>query len=247
MGIYIAGLNEKILSLSKLIYKPIYKFLQSDFWRLSAQSIAFYKALTLTPKAKLIEVVMSFIELSKIEGDYLEFGSFGGNSLALAYHCIKRRRLPMKFYAFDSFEGLPEVGGKDKDSGWVKGQFSCSLKDFKQNLRKKKVNLNEVTIIPGWYDKTLTKETKRNLPIKKAAVILVDCDLYESAVPVLEFIKEYIQDGTIIIFDDWFCIKGHPDKGERRAFREWLDKYFIKATEFHKCDWHGNSFIIHLG
>jgi O-methyltransferase len=48
-------------------------------------------------------------------------------------------------------------------------------------------------------------------------VIWVDCDLYESTVPVLDFITEYIQDGTVIIFDDWYSFRADPDRGEQKA------------------------------
>ena len=81
--------------------------------------------------------------------------------------------------------------------------------------------------------------------IKKAALIWVDCDLYESTVPVLNFITDYVQDGTIIVFDDWFSFKGNLNMGEQRAFREWLKKNpSIRATEFHRFAT-GNSFILH--
>ncbi|MCG2718374.1 MAG: methyltransferase, partial [Nanoarchaeota archaeon] len=72
------------------------------------------------------------------------------------------------------------------------------------------------------------------------------CDLYESTVLVLDFITEYIQDGTIIIFDDWFSFRGNPNRGEQKAFKEWLKKNpSIKTTEFYRFGWHGNSFITH--
>ena len=72
----------------------------------------------------------------------------------------------------------------------------------------------------------------RLLP-RKAAVIYVDCDLYESTVPVLKFIKPFLQRGTIIVFDDWNCFHGDPDRGERRAFKEFMDKELrLKFEEF---------------
>ena len=53
-----------------------------------------------------------------------------------------------------------------------------------------------------------------------AAVIYIDCDLYSSTVPILEFCKPFLQLGTIIVFDDWFCFHGLNNKGERLAFSE---------------------------
>jgi O-methyltransferase len=235
-----------LLSLFYPVYWITYKFLNSDYFTLSREAQAFYRVLTPPPKLHILEKAFDFIRGSKIEGDYLEFGVWKGLSFAHAYHCIKRKELNVKCYAFDSFEGLPEIKGLDKDSEFRQGDYACSLQNFKTNLRRKKVNLNQVTIIPGFFDRSLNDDLKKKLPIKKAAIIWIDCDLYESTVPVLQFIKDYLQDGTVIMLDDWFCLKGDPNKGEQKAFSEWLIKNpDITATEFHKYDWRGNSFLIH--
>ena len=127
-----------------------------------------------------------------------------------------------------------------------KGRFSCTSDKFKKILSKKHVDLTKVHLVPGFYDKTLNEATKKMLQLKKAAVIWIDCDLYSSTVPVLDFITDYAQNGTILVFDDYFCFGGDPNKGEQKAFREWLKRNpSIKVTEFHKIGWHGNSFIIH--
>ena len=92
---------------------------------------------------------------------------------------------------------------------------------------------------------TLNNETKQKLPIKSAAIVFIDCDLYASTVPVLNFISDYLEDGAILIFDDWFCFKGSPERGEQKAFHEWLkNNPQFKAVEYHKFNWRGNSFII---
>ena len=58
---------------------------------------------------------------------------------------------------------------------------------------------------------------------KRIAMTWIDCDLYESTVPVLDFITPYLAVGTVIVFDDWRCFRNHPDFGEQRACREWLE------------------------
>jgi hypothetical protein len=83
------------------------------------------------------------------------------------------------------------------------------------------------------------------LPLRKAALVWIDCDFYESTVPVLEFITDYVQDGTLLIFDDWFCFRGDPERGEQRAFAEWLARNpWIRAGELLRFGWHGSSFIL---
>lgn len=74
----------------------------------------------------------------------------------------------------------------------------------------------------------------------------LDCDLYESAVSVLNFVKEALIGGCIIAFDDWFCFDGDPRKGEQRAFSEFLGKNKdISVSEYLNFGWHGKSFIVH--
>jgi hypothetical protein len=202
-------------------------------------------------RLRLLDTVMGFIDDCRIEGCYLEFGSAGGGSLTDAFYAASRyRRLSgMLFFVFDSFEGLPEPAGLDADEfrRYNKGDYACNLDSFRQNVRKRGVDLDRLTCISGWYAETLNEGLKRELPIRKAAVVWIDCDLYESTVPVLEFITDYIQDGTVLIFDDWFSYKGRPDRGEAKAFREWLAKNpAIQATEYHRSDRTMMSFIMRV-
>lgn len=188
-----------------------------------------------------------------MEGDYLEFGVSSGHSFAKAYHHAQENKLKkMHFYAFDSFQGLPEITGVDAQgfahAFWSKGTYSRTEREFTESVSAQGVDLAKVTITPGFFNEVLNAGTKRKLRLRKAAVIYIDCDLYESTVPVLNFITEYIQDGTVLIFDDWFCYKGNPRKGERRAFAEWKERNpSIGATEFVQFGWNGQSFLMHKG
>lgn len=203
-----------------------------------------------SPRERIIKTAMKYLSYSGLKGDYLEFGVYDGYTFTAAYHFSQTSGLDsMRFYAFDSFKGLPELGGVDcgAQAEFTCGQYSCGLEEFKKNIFNNRVKSSKVKVVPGWFSETLTKETKKKLPINKAALIWVDCDLYESAVPVLDFVTDYVQDGTLIFFDDWFCFRGNPERGEQRAFREWLERTpSITATEFRKFDWSGNSFILHL-
>ena len=109
------------------------------------------------------------------------------------------------------------------------------------------MDLKKVIIVEGGYHKVLTKELQRKLPLKKASVIYIDCDLYESTVSVLNFIIPYITTGTIIAFDDWYSFKNDPNKGEQRAFYEWLKRNpQFKAEEFYKIPGRINSFFMRV-
>ena len=205
------------------------------------------------PDEEMLRRAMEFVAHNNISGDYLEFGVWKGRSLIRAFNIWKRlfnkngQLKDTRFYVFDSFEGLPEIKTtEDLSTGeFARGQYLCTEENFKANIKAGGVDLERVGIVKGWYDQVLNNETKNKLPIKSAAVVFIDCDLYESTVPVLNFITDYIVDGTILIFDDWFCFKGSAGKGEQKAFYEWLAKNpNIKAVEYHKFNWRGNSFII---
>ena len=155
----------------------------------------------------------------------------------------------MKFFVFDSFEGLPEPLGLDADrfKRYRKADYACDLDRFRVNVSTRGVDMSRVTCVPGWYRETLNQKLKEELRIEKAAVVLVDCDLYESTVSVLDFVSDYIHDGTVLIFDDWFSYKGRLDRGEARAFNEWLgNNPRLRANEYHRVDRTIMSFIMQV-
>jgi len=198
----------------------------------------------------MLSTALDFAKWSRLEGDYLEFGVWQGTTFTSAYFMAQQRCLSaMRFYAFDSFQGLPETSETSEASAEFRpGDYSCTRADFEGGLRRAHVPLDRVEIVPGWFDETLTGQVKDSLPLKRAAIAWVDCDLYESTLPVLGFLTDYVQDGTILIFDDWFCFRGNPERGEQRAFTEWLgDNPEIRASHFHNFGWHGASFILSRG
>ncbi|MFH1311423.1 MAG: TylF/MycF/NovP-related O-methyltransferase [Nanoarchaeota archaeon] len=170
---------------------------------------------------EILRRIMGFVHLGKIDGDYAEFGVYEGHSFIAAYKFAEFFGIKnMNFWAFDSFEGLPEIKGIDKEAIWKRGEYSCSLEDFMKNLKGNGIDLNKVFAVKGFYSETLKKKHK----IKKLAVAYIDCDLYESAKEVFEFIEPYLQEGTIIHFDDWNAFKGNPNKGEQKAFYDFVKK-----------------------
>ncbi len=203
-------------------------------------------------RTDFLNKIFNFAKTCEVEGDYLEFGVFKGATFTESYKIAHEKKMrgslkDMRFFAFDSFEGLPEPKGVDKEfRQFEKGEYSFSLERFTQNLSRSNIKPEDVTIVPGWFKDTLTQDLKKKHNLKKAAVVWIDGDLYESTVPCLDFVYDLLVDGTIIVFDDWFFFKGNPQKGEQRAFGEWLARHpELKVSEFHKYFWHGNSFIIH--
>ncbi len=158
-----------------------------------------------------------------ITGYYFEFGCHEANTMRLAWRTFKWL-FDWEYVAFDSFEGLPEIEGIDKQEIWKKGKLKTTEHEFERKVFASGMPKSKLTTVKGFYDESLNDELRKKLSPKKAAVIYIDCDLYVSTKPVLEFIKPFLQIGTIIVFDDWYCFHGNPNMGERKAFGEFLEE-----------------------
>lgn len=220
----------------------------------------------------LIQKCASFVACEKISGSYYEFGTYQGDSFIDAYRALKNgvvnranhdRHLgcekeyearikiwsEMRFYAFDSFEGLPELTVDDTGTDDFKaGQYSYDEERFKQRISKNGVDLNRVVTVPGWFADTCSVQGADLLDLDAAAIIWIDCDLYSSACDVMNIVNRIVQDGTIIVFDDWFTHKGHPDRGVQKAFNEWRDSCLVReswlVSEYVSENWVRKAFII---
>ena len=183
-----------------------------------------------------------------VEGDYYEFGVFKGYSFWHAQHIAGQLGFyHMRFFGFDSFAGLPDVTQIDQTqhNEFYKGQYSCSRKQVEKNLNQKGVDWERTHLIEGFFADSLTNETKEKFGLNQVALALIDCDLYASTVEVLSFLDGMIADGTILMFDDWNCFNQDPDRGQRRAFREFMDSQpEWEAQPFFSYGLYGQVFVM---
>jgi O-methyltransferase len=178
-------------------------------------------------------------------GDYAEFGVYRGETFA---HVVRRSSplMPsMRFFAFDSFQGLPEPTGADKNGEFWKGQFSCSRQDFERTLSRAEANSSRVRVVEGWFQDSLCGQTAVQHSLNTVSLAFIDCDLYESCVPVLDFLTDKLRQGSVLLFDDWLNFRGCPDRGVQLATRQWLEqnpRLFLHPW-FSFCH-HGQAFIV---
>lgn len=194
-----------------------------------------------------LDVAIDTVSGNQIEGDYLEFGVYKGESLARAYHRFNKveNSTARKFWAFDSFEGLPKSSEAFKPKHYKTGAYSASEKTFLSHISKLGVDKQSVITVPGFYSKSLTDSLKLDKNLSAAALVYIDVDLYESVVPVFEFITDIIRTGTVIVIDDWFRHLGVPQAGIQKACYEWLEKNpHIELIELHK--WRRVAFIVNI-
>ena len=157
-------------------------------------------------------------------GDYLEFGVYVGTSMGCMQRALAAEGLHhVRSFGFDSFEGLPERARYEDAGRWRPGDYRSSLELARDLLSRKGVDWDRVFLVKGWFDDTLTDELIARYGIRKASVIMVDCDIYSSARTALAFAMPLIRDEAIIFFDDWDAHGLAADGlGEGKAFEEIL-------------------------
>jgi hypothetical protein len=175
-------------------------------------------------------------------GDYFEFGVFNGTSLIAMYRALRDLELDeIRLFGFDSFEGLPP----DEEGHWGPGgRFSCDIDTTREILEREHVDLNRVTLIKGFFNETLTDRLRARHGMRRASVVMVDCDLYRSAVECLTFSIPLIQGDALLVFDDWHPLAAQ-NMGEKRAFDEVLAANpDLAAVPFGTYGGHAEAFIV---
>src|SRR5579872_7205725 len=144
-----------------------------------------------TEKALFFRRTFDFLTDSRIHGDYFEFGCHRCRTFRMALTEARRHNLEtMQFHAFDSFEGLPAPINETAIEQWQRGALMTSEQTFLDHVRTHGIYVDRVKTIKGFYTDSLTTALQCRYidSACKVALVNIDCDLYESAVPVLQFI-----------------------------------------------------------
>lgn len=175
---------------------------------------------------------------------FFEFGCHSGRTFVTAVNSAKYLNLKdIEFFAFDSFQGLPKTISKF-DGVFKKGTFKTKLEEFKNIVKNKTyLRLKNQNLTSGFYEKTLNKELQNKLP--KIGMVHIDVDLYSSTCEVLNFIKPLLVEGSVILFDDWYCFPVGKEMGESKAFNEFLkENKNFKVEEWKNYSTFGKSFFV---
>lgn len=191
---------------------------------------------------------MNYLRIAGADGVippvYFEFGCHSGRTFSAAVRAAKFLKLPQpQFYAFDSFEGLPQTNVAD-DGFFQQGTFATSRTKFLDVVeRNTGLRLDSAHVIQGFYSQSLTREMQARMP--KVGVVHIDVDLYSSTVEVLEFIKPLMVAGTVLVFDDWYAFPPGANKGEMRALREFAAANpSFSVEEWKSYSTFGKSFFV---
>ncbi|MBT4687930.1 MAG: hypothetical protein HN834_14885 [Rhodospirillaceae bacterium] len=213
-----------------------------------ARAIAYNQQNRQHEKYRFFVKAFDYLTGNQIEGDYHEYGCHRGRTMRMALSEARRHnRDDSKFYAFDSFAGLPEVNNQPDYELWRQGgALTTSEADFMAMIEAHGIYADRVVPIKGFYDDSLTTNLQERLQSegRKIALACIDCDLYESAVPVFEFMEPLLQDGCIIYIDDLFAgYHSVTTEGIAKAFLDFQAQSDWKFLRHMDVGWWGRSYI----
>jgi len=213
--------------------------------------VAYNQANRQLEKYRFFVKAFDYLQDSRVRGDYHEYGCHRVRTFRMALTEAKRHFLDhMKFWGFDSFEGLPQSTSKPSHALWsTAGALTTSEEEFHRIVREHGIYADRVHTVKGFYDQSLAPELQVRFRDTEAKIALacIDCDLYESAVPVFRFIEPLIQEGTLLYLDDLLVgYKGSPAKGVARAFLEFQVRSRFRFLRHMDVGWWGRSYIAYL-
>jgi O-methyltransferase len=209
---------------------------------------------TLSPDA-LVAIVKAF-NLQKQIADsgrnvldghaYYEFGMFKGFSFWFAEQIAREYTdLNFRFLGFDSFEGLPQPQLEVEAQVFRKGDFRGTYEAVTENLRRWKADFSRIQLYKGFYSDRFFEQLREKEQFPPVSICLIDVDLYDSCVPVLEFIKEYLVEGSILLFDDYNQLGEDDNSGERKALIEFESRNTgFRKEHLFNYGWEGAAFRV---
>jgi len=148
---------------------------------------------TLLGEGKLNQITDGLKETKNIEGVVFECGVYKGGSALYIANTLIELDSKKEFHIFDSFCGMPSA--TEYDNYHKKGDFNdTSLQSVATLLSGKGVVIHE-----GFIPDTFSEVSNVN----KVSFVHIDLDLYEGYKYTLEFVYPKMDDGAVMILDDY--------------------------------------------
>lgn len=176
------------------------------------------------------------------KGAYCEFGVFDGRTMSMAYFAL--RNVCDRFYAYDSYSGI-SGSMNDEAEHYQDGQYYANLETLAYNLKFNGMDASRVTPVAGKFEHTLANRSAKMDGIEHISVVHIDTDVYLPALLALKYCESSLSDGALLLFDDYDQLAASNNRGERRAFREWLDGQETWTAEpYRNYAVYGRAFIL---
>lgn len=198
---------------------------------------------------------IDFVNYESVPGDIVELGVFTGLSLVLLARAqtFDPKGHERRIVGIDSFAGLPPSG--EEHARWKAGDCARNALWHPTLAVGEPVTPQAVRDLfdacglphPDLYAGPFAEVLPEVVPSRhqEVAVAHLDCDLYESTRDALAGLAPALQDGTVLLFDDWFHYKGHPMKGESRALAEFHAQHpEWRAVHYRPYGTFCNAFIL---
>lgn len=197
-------------------------------------------------------------------GDYVEFGIYKGETFFNSISVFREFKSWLKgekhsdenwrknvseksvlhqkvfFHALDTFEGMP--ANNEKNFIYQQGNFMFPYAEFKKRLDKQKNDEIEMHAYKGTFKNT-SDEFKKKMTNRKVSIVNFDCDLEQSTTDALNVVKDFIQIGTILLFDDYNAFNANQNQGQRKSFSEFNKKSDFVFEKYFSYHYSGQSFL----
>lgn len=150
----------------------------------------------------------------KLEGDFVEIGTYKGDSAQAMLNYMERKNIQKKTYFIDTFTGFDyNEALNSEDAQWQNTHGETSFDSVKTRLKQYK---NAMVIQSNIISNDLPAE------IDKIAFANVDVDMYDAVKVALYKLKDKVVQNGIIIAEDY----GHTPSliGAQKAVDEFLDE-----------------------
>ena len=184
-------------------------------------------------KAQTIKLLFWHCAVDQLAGNYLEFGVAHGHSMksaVLAEHnsfsrAIGVKKIDRDLIGFDTFEKFVSASEIDAHETWVGDLFNLPLEKIQKRFKRKKNVLFIKCDASNLSSSPTDFISQSSLGVNgKAVIILFDMDLYAPTLSALRWAKQTMQQGTFLMFDEFFSFAGDFNRGEALALNEFLDE-----------------------
>ncbi len=158
-----------------------------------------------------LESCIKHIKKNNIKGAFVETGTWTGGASAFSLLSMMRNSYELTYWGFDSFEGMPQPTENDdkKSLDWAgnnPGILNNADRDScLEYLLDTGYDEGKINLIKGWFNDTLPVYKSDIGPI---AILRLDGDFYESTkVPLTELYSQ-VENGGIVIIDDYGTFAG---------------------------------------
>lgn len=162
-------------------------------------------------------------ECARLEGDFIEFGSWKGFSLLwIAYFMERNAIFNKKLFGIDGFIGLPYADGVFRKGLFADTSLNVCRKNVLQNNSLYQETRKNIFIEKFLYkDGRKIEKYLKMSGSKKFCFIHIDCDVSRSAEEIFSILidKDLIAEKAFVLFDDYGW-----ETGIRDAIHKFMEK-----------------------